>query len=109
LLHGNSGLWRDAGPNVAGPPRQIPAFAAFLTGDGDKAEIADGGSIGARITIQDNDPLPSPRGSKRMSKPDDTGTDNGDVEYGTLTVSHCDLSFVTGQPLEGLAPQNDNR
>ena len=48
LLDRNAGLRRDLGPDVAGAPRQAPALAAFLAGDGDEAEIADRGAVGPR-------------------------------------------------------------
>jgi len=77
---GDAGFRRDLGPDLARALGPVPGLAGLLAGHRDEAEIADGGAVGLRVTVDHHDLQPAPRRGERMSEADDTGADDGEIE-----------------------------
>ncbi len=69
----------DFAPDRCAAHCQFPGPAARLTGDGDKAEIADRRAIGLCIPVEHQHALAAPRGRQRMGEADDPAADDDQV------------------------------
>ena len=54
MMDGNPREWRDFRPGIPGTARTLPGFMRRLASDGDKAEIANAGTIGLRVTVKNS-------------------------------------------------------
>ncbi len=82
------GLGRDRSPDIACSLGQTPAVAALLAGDGDEAEVADRGAIGAGVAVEHHHPLARHGRRQSMGQADDPRADDGDAEGRLLNASH---------------------
>ena len=79
LLDRDAGLRRNIRPDVAGAPRALPSFAARLARDGDEAEIADRGAVGAAVALDDDDAFAQPRRRVSVRKSQNTRADDRQI------------------------------
>ena len=69
----------DFVPHLARAARALPNHAPRLAGDGDEAEIADGGAIGPHIPIEHDHTLAQTCSRQGMRQADNACADDSEV------------------------------
>jgi len=84
-------------PGYGGPP---PALGAFLACDGDQTEVADRGTVGTGVPLEQRPPLARPGSGPGMGKPQDAATNHSKIEYLTGHGTAMTMAQLAA-PVEG--------
>ena len=81
MMNGNAGKRRDFCPDITGATRATPRMMFRLAGYGNKAEIANAGTIGLRVPVQHCNLEAATRSVQRMGKPNDPRANDKKIEF----------------------------
>jgi hypothetical protein len=81
MMNGNAGKRHDFCPDIPGTARATPCVMLRLACYGDKAEIANAGTIGPGVPVQHRNLEAAAGGMQGMGKPNDTCANDKKIEF----------------------------